>query len=362
MGEKSTSFLSTRLPSMNLSTPAVYQSNETEIECQQGPPQPKPSTSWTTQMSTLAHRIRDNAASMNAIMTNTSDTSVSESLDRKSISQGMKLVAIAADEFDDGNDTVALEIYLSGIDKILMALPNKADDKTKQALRQKLTSVEERVGILQMAQQQHASYRGRADDVHVQPTPSVLQSLNMAPIMTAVSTWKWATGITTTQEHMTNNPNNILEQREYYSGSSNSAHQHEGVDKFKRAGNIFIEATVSCAILIKQSPLPDILSLLFGYLVHMLIWIDQQYRVTEKAQDLGIECIKFALYMDEQYQLHEFATEALYMFVAAGIRAAVAYKETPREDHGRPTIRIDQGNSSRDGSSSKKPVVTTIQK
>ena len=157
MGEKSTSFLSTRLPSMNLSTPAVYQSNETEIECQQGPPQPKPSTSWTTQMSTFAHKIRDNAASMNAIMTNTSDTNVSESLDRKSISQGMKLVAIAADEFDDGNDTVALEIYLSGIDKILMALPSKcqydmlgypiltlyvldkADDKTKQALRQKLT-------------------------------------------------------------------------------------------------------------------------------------------------------------------------------------------------------------------------------
>lgn len=127
MAEKS-SFLSTRLPSMNLSTPAVYQSQDTQDEWQpKEPPQPKPSTSWTTQMSTLANKIRDNAASMNAIMANTSDTSVAESLDRKSISQGMKLVAIAADEFDEGNDTVALEIYLSGIDKILMALPSKCE-------------------------------------------------------------------------------------------------------------------------------------------------------------------------------------------------------------------------------------------
>lgn len=120
--EKS-SFLSTRFPSMNLSTPAVYQSQDTQDEF----PQPKPSTSWTTQMSTLAHKIRDNAASMNAIISSTSDTSITESLDRKSISQGMKLVAIAADEFDEGNDAIALEIYLSGIDKILMALPSKCD-------------------------------------------------------------------------------------------------------------------------------------------------------------------------------------------------------------------------------------------
>lgn len=125
--EKS-SFLSTRLPSMNLSTPAVYQSQDTQDEWhQKEPPQPKPSTSWSTQMSTLANKIRDNAASMNAIMANTSDTSVAENLDRKSISQGMKLVAIAADEFDEGNDTIALEIYLSGIDKILMALPSKCE-------------------------------------------------------------------------------------------------------------------------------------------------------------------------------------------------------------------------------------------
>lgn len=48
-------------------------------------------------------------------------------LDRRSISQGLKLVSIAADEYDGGNETVALDIYLTGIDKILMALPSMCE-------------------------------------------------------------------------------------------------------------------------------------------------------------------------------------------------------------------------------------------
>ena len=92
-------------------------------------PTPTPSTSWTSEMSVLADKIRDDAA---ALSTTTSTASTSnqqagptiEMLDRRSISQGMKLVAIAADEYEDGNMTVALDIYLSGIDKILMALPS----------------------------------------------------------------------------------------------------------------------------------------------------------------------------------------------------------------------------------------------
>lgn len=64
-----------------------------------------PSTSWTTDMSSNMDK--------GEIL-----------LDRRSISQGMKLVSIAADEYDVGNETVALDIYLTGIDKILMALPS----------------------------------------------------------------------------------------------------------------------------------------------------------------------------------------------------------------------------------------------
>ncbi|KAI9030898.1 hypothetical protein CLU79DRAFT_694941 [Phycomyces nitens] len=60
------------------------------------------------------------------------------SLDRKSIAQGMRLVSIAADEYDEGNEALGLEIYLSGIDKVLMALPSKYT-LTKMALKEKLS-------------------------------------------------------------------------------------------------------------------------------------------------------------------------------------------------------------------------------
>lgn len=46
-------------------------------------------------------------------------------VDRKGISAGIQLVGIAADEFESGNEAVALDIYLSGLDKIIMSLPSK---------------------------------------------------------------------------------------------------------------------------------------------------------------------------------------------------------------------------------------------
>jgi hypothetical protein len=58
--------------------------------------------------------------------------------------------------------------------------------------------------------------------------------------------------------------------------------------------------------------------------------VDAQYHVIQKAQDIGIQCIKFGLQADERYRLHEFISEGLYMLAAAGLKAAVAFKETPR--------------------------------
>jgi hypothetical protein len=182
------SALLSRLPS-NASTPTVYQqqqyntnfTNHTSpsLSAQQqqqqqhqsyqsslispfDSPTPTPSTSWTSEMSAFVDKLRDDAA---AIVGSTKYQSQQHQLqcpplDRKSVSQGMKLVAIAADEYEDGNDDVALDIYLSGIDKILMALPSKSlkhhlcdshlvadcfgmmidktDPRTKLAIREKL--------------------------------------------------------------------------------------------------------------------------------------------------------------------------------------------------------------------------------
>jgi hypothetical protein len=69
-----------------------------------------------TNIESLAEKLH-NSQLANAI------SKSNRTLDRKSIIQGIKLVAIAADEYDEGNDIVALDIYLTGLDKIVMALP-----------------------------------------------------------------------------------------------------------------------------------------------------------------------------------------------------------------------------------------------
>lgn len=46
-------------------------------------------------------------------------------VDRKGISAGVKLISIAVEEFACGNQAIALDIYLSGLDKIIMSLPSK---------------------------------------------------------------------------------------------------------------------------------------------------------------------------------------------------------------------------------------------
>lgn len=114
---RGTEYLSTSAGSSSGGPPPPYDL----MVSRSGSPVPTPSTSWTSEMSMLADKIRDDAT---AISPTAFSASAVENLDRKSISQGMKLVAIAADEYEDGNETVALDIYLSGIDKILMALPS----------------------------------------------------------------------------------------------------------------------------------------------------------------------------------------------------------------------------------------------
>lgn len=88
-------------------------------------PTPTPSTSWTSEMSALAEKIKDDVTSTFKGNSNKQTTNLPSNIDRHSISQGMKLVSIAADEYEEGNESVALDIYLTGVDKILMALPSK---------------------------------------------------------------------------------------------------------------------------------------------------------------------------------------------------------------------------------------------
>jgi hypothetical protein len=101
------------------------------------------------------------------------------------------------------------------------------------------------------------------------------------------------------------------------------------VDRVKKFGQILIQASVTLAIMIRQSPIPTLLAFCFHYLMHLLLWIDAHYGIRQHAQDLSVTGIKLLLQADEQYRLHEFLSEILFMMAAAILKAIVAYKETP---------------------------------
>lgn len=109
--------------------PMQQQQQQQLLQQQLHSPTPTPSTSWTSEMSALAEKIKDDVTNTFKGSSKQTPANVSlqqqSNIDRHSISQGMKLVSIAADEYEEGNETVALDIYLTGVDKILMALPSK---------------------------------------------------------------------------------------------------------------------------------------------------------------------------------------------------------------------------------------------
>ena len=49
----------------------------------------------------------------------------------------------------------------------------------------------------------------------------------------------------------------------------------------------------------------------------------------ERVRDFGVDCLKMLLQADEEYRLHELVSEAVYMLIAAGLKAVVAFKEAP---------------------------------
>ncbi|KAI8988373.1 hypothetical protein BDF20DRAFT_833234 [Mycotypha africana] len=303
-------------------------------------PTPTPSTSWTSEMNALAQKIKDDVTktflSKSSKKTLSSSSISNTTVDRHSISQGMKLVSIAADEYESGNEAVALGVYLTGVDKILMALPNKTDTKTKLAIKKKLQSVEERVGLFAIANLQKASNNDHnTKDASTNITVQV-QSLLLSRLTHTISTItnKAYQKSSTTAPSTTNDNANCESSKGASRITTSTTHMHDSEQqdsmvRFKRLGQYMIDFTVACAIIIKKSPIPGILSFFFGYMVQIFLWMDAQYHVIHKAQNFSIRCLKFGLEADEKYRLHEFIAEGFYMLFAAGLKAAIAYKETP---------------------------------
>ncbi|CAO3593682.1 unnamed protein product [Absidia cylindrospora] len=306
-----------------LATPPPYDPTSSQLMTPPSPPIMTPSSSWTTNKSVFGA---------------TEDPAVI--MDRRSISQGMKLVSIAADEYDEGNEEVALDIYLTGLDKILMALPNKTDTKTKLALREKLLSVEERVGILTLAHHHRTDMPPVEDNNNnneaPQPTGSLVDTLILNKITT---TWQAMTNAAVAAAVPPPSPppppaaSTSAYRHPYQTVTSTEPSSSICMDRFKQLSHAVIQASVTFAILIKQSPVPALMGFCFQYVMMLLLWVDAQYGVRQRAHAVALTGLKSLLDTNEQYRLHEFITELVFMLVTACLKAVVAYRETPRYHH-----------------------------
>ncbi|CAO3690203.1 unnamed protein product [Umbelopsis ramanniana] len=180
-------------------------------------------------------------------------------LDRQSIIQGLRMVDLAAVEYQEGNDSIALDIYLHGLDKIVMGLP-ASDPETRRALEQKLRLLERKLEL-----------------------PSIYQPVQHTQIML----------------------------------------------NLKSFSDLIVHITVSCAKLIKASPVPGIAFSFIKTTIRIMRTADSTLHITQRIQNLLIYFVKVILDIDEKYQLHQLLSECVHMLFVASVKASIAFKESP---------------------------------
>ncbi|KAI7866343.1 hypothetical protein BDF14DRAFT_1814246 [Spinellus fusiger] len=68
-------------------------------------------------------------------------------MDKKQIDHGLTLIQVATEMDQAGNHTMAADLYLMGLERMLCALPLESDPKIKQALEKKLVEFKETKGL-----------------------------------------------------------------------------------------------------------------------------------------------------------------------------------------------------------------------
>ncbi|KAI8985355.1 hypothetical protein BDB01DRAFT_787763 [Pilobolus umbonatus] len=226
-------------------------------------------------------------------------------VDKKALSQGLKLVSIAVDEYEAGNTSLALSVYLSGLDKLFMAIPSMSvyhrytsfilifffyflldlsDARTKETIQEKIKSLESEIGIT--------------------TTSEVFQRSDMS-------------------NRNTSTLNSIFPEIPSDERASSN------LDSFKKIEKMISNTVIQGVILFKHSPIPDLVHIFCSYIMQLLLWIDKHLLISKKIELTCLTCIKWIITTDEKYRLHEYAAETIYSMTVTLVKAAIAYKEAP---------------------------------
>ncbi|CAG8650483.1 3324_t:CDS:2 [Dentiscutata erythropus] len=194
----------------------------------------------------------------------------SNKLNRKKIDQAIAFSAFAVEEDHQGNPDCALDLYLLGLEHMLEALPIHADQSRKEALVAKLRDFMDRTGLT---------------------------------------------------EEVNENPNS--KNGQVSSTSERSRTEGPGISQH------IIQAAITSAVALKQSPIPDAISATVNYTMNKIKTIDEAYGLQDKAWEISRTGINLALEIDQQYNVHEKVGNALFVGLAAAMKAGIAYKDSP---------------------------------
>ncbi|CAG8487465.1 14927_t:CDS:2 [Gigaspora rosea] len=90
-----------------------------------------------------------------------------------------------------------------------------------------------------------------------------------------------------------------------------------------------IQAAVTGAVALKQSPIPDAISATVNYTMRKIKVIDEAYGIQDKAWEISRSGINMALELDQQYNVHEKVVNGLFLGFTAAMKAGIAYTDSP---------------------------------
>ncbi|KAL9552002.1 hypothetical protein MBANPS3_003998 [Mucor bainieri] len=191
-------------------------------------------------------------------------------IDKKQMEHAITLINVATDMNNSGNQQMAIDLYMMGLDKLMSALPLE-DVTVKSALEKKIAEMK------------------------------TTHQLNIA------------------------SAEELLDEKKSNGEKSSS----ENDTMRSQFSNLVINAAVMSAVALKKSPIPDAVSTVMNYAIDGMQVMDEKHQLRRRTWDLAASSVAKAVEIDRQYEIHQMVTGAFYTGFAAFIKAGVAYAETP---------------------------------
>ncbi|KAI8988909.1 hypothetical protein BDB01DRAFT_719110 [Pilobolus umbonatus] len=189
-------------------------------------------------------------------------------INKKEVDHAMTLMNVATDMNNSGNQQMAIDLYMMGLDKMISALPLDSDANVRSALEKKLVEVKER------------------------------HQLSLISL------------------------SDLIQENE---------EAEEDKPLRSQISDLVINAAVLSAVALKKSPIPDALTSVANFAMSTAASVDEKHHIRERTWSIATAGVAKAVEVDRQFEIHQMLTGAMYTGLTAFVKAGIAYQETQAE-------------------------------